>query len=270
MKNRIDTAFERCGAAKRAAFMPFLTAGDPTLAATAALIEECERRGADLLELGIPYSDPVADGPTSQASYGRALGAGCRLEDIFDMLRGVRERCKLPILTMVSFSIVSRHGPQAYFGRAAEAGVDGVIIPDLPIEEGTKVARLAEKARLHPVFLVAPTTPDERMKGIVRRSRGFIYYIAVTGTTGARAALPADLAQHIARVKAATDKPVAVGFGVSSPDQVAAVAQVADGVIVGSAIVRKVAECAGRPLPQLVEEVGRFVAELAAATKKTA
>ncbi len=116
--------------------MPFLTAGDPTLAATAALIEECERCGADMLELGIPYSDPVADGPTIQASYGRALSAGCRLEDIFDMLRGVRERCELPILTMVSFSIVSRHGPQAYFGRAAEAGVDGVIIPDLPIEEG--------------------------------------------------------------------------------------------------------------------------------------
>lgn len=268
VKNRIDAAFEKCRKEGRAAFMPFLTAGDPSLAATAALIEECERRGADMVELGIPYSDPVADGPTIQSSYVRALAAGCRLEDVFDMLRGVRERCKLPILTMVSISIVSRQEPQSYFGRAAEAGVDGVIIPDLPIEEGARIARMAEKACLHPVFLVAPTTPDERMRGIVKRSRGFIYYVSVAGTTGARTALPSDLAQHIARVKAATDKPVAVGFGVSAPEQVAAVAKIADGVIVGSAIVRKVAENASRPLPELAQKVGQFVGQLAAATGK--
>jgi tryptophan synthase alpha chain len=169
---------------------------------------------------------------------------------------------------MVSFSIVTRRGAEEYFARAAEAGVDGVIIPDLPIDEGRAVAKLAQAKGLHPVFLVAPTTPEERMKSIVSQSRGFIYYIAVTGTTGARAELPPDLADHISKVQAATTKPVAVGFGVSRPEQVAAVARIADGVIVGSAIVKKVAEVAGKPRAELVASVGEFLAALAAAKSK--
>ena len=264
MQNRIDKAFARTRAANCAAFMPFLTAGDPDLATTAALIEEMARRGADMVELGIPYSDPVADGPTIQASYVRALDRGFKVGQVFDMVKDLRTRCDVPILTMVSFSLVTRMGAETYFARAAAAGVDGVIIPDLPADEDVTVARLAEKAGLHPVFLVAPTTPPERVKAIVRRSKGFIYYISVTGTTGARTELPADLAGHIARVKAETKWPVAVGFGVSDPDQVAAVARVADGVIVGSAIVRKVQEFAARPRAELIAGVGQFVADLAA------
>ena len=268
--NRIDAAFRRTRAANAAALMPFLTAGDPDLAATGALIEEFARRGADLVELGIPYSDPVADGPTIQSSYVRALEKGSKVQPIFDMIRDVRARCELPILTMVSYSIVSRIGPESYFQRAAAAGVDGIIIPELPADEGKEVARLAESNGLNEVFLVAPTTPPERMKAIAARSRGFIYYIAVAGTTGARNDLPSDLAEHIGRLKAATGKPVAVGFGISRPEQVAAVARVADGVIVGSALVRKVAELSSRPRAELVSGAGDFVAELAAAKTRRA
>jgi tryptophan synthase alpha chain len=268
MANRIDKAFRRAHKENRAAFMPFITAGDPDIEATGALIEEIGRRGADLIELGIPYSDPIADGPTIQASYVRALDRGLRLAQIFDMVRDVRTRCAVPILTMVSFSIVSKVGPDVYFEQASGAGVDGVIIPDLPADEGKSIARLARRAGLHPVFLVAPTTPDARMKEIARRSRGFIYYISVTGTTGARAELPPDLTVHIDRLRAYTKRPVAVGFGVSTPDQVRAVAQIADGVIVGSAIVRKIHELAAQPREALTQSVGDFVAQLAAAKAK--
>jgi tryptophan synthase alpha chain len=264
-KNRIDLAFQRARAANEAAFMPFLTAGDPSLEATAALIPEMERRGADLIELGIPYSDPMADGPTIQDSYTRALAGGLKLRPIFEMVRSVRENCGLPILTMVSLSIVTRFGAPEYISLAADAGIDGLIIPDLPVEESAQVTRLAAAAGLHTVFLVAPTTPEERMRRIVRRSKGFIYYVSVAGTTGARRELPPDLVDHVKAVKAVTKTPVAVGFGVSQPEQVSAIAQFADGVIVGSAIVRKVAESSDRPLPELCEKVGEFAGSLAAA-----
>ena len=268
MSNRIEAAFERARSQNAAAFMPFITAGDPDLATTAAVIEEMARRGADLVEVGVPYSDPVADGPTIQASYVRALASGFKVAQLFDTIKDLRMRCQVPILTMVSFSIVSRMGPANYFLKAASAGVDGVIIPDLPADEGGAVTKLAEAAGLCPVLLLAPTTPDERVQRIVRHSRGFIYYISVTGTTGARRELPPDLADHIARIKALTGTPVAVGFGVSDAAQVASVARVADGVIVGSAIVRKMGEFAGRPRAELVQGVGDFVAQLAEAKKR--
>jgi tryptophan synthase alpha chain len=263
--NRIDAAFRRTRAANAAALMPFITAGDPDLAATGGLIEEFARRGADLVELGIPYSDPVADGPTIQSSYVRALERGIKVQPILEMIQEVRGRCGVPILTMVSYSIVSRIGPEAWFRRAAAAGVDGVIIPELPADEGKEVARQAESYGLHPVFLVAPTTPPKRMKVIAALSRGFIYYVAVAGTTGVRKELPPDLAEHITGLKAITGKPVAVGFGISRPEQVAAVARVADGVIVGSALVRKIEELSSRPRAELISGAGDFLAELAAA-----
>jgi len=265
MRNRIDRTFRRARAENRAAFMPFITAGDPDLETTAAIIEELARRGADLVELGIPYSDPVADGPTIQASYVRALDAGFKVVEVFAMVRRLRERCSIPILTMVSFSIVTRIGPENYFKQAADAGVDGVIIPDLPADEGRAIARMAGAAGLHPVFLVAPTTPPERMKQIVRLSRGFIYYISVAGITGARNDLPTDIADHISRLRQRTNKPVAVGFGISRPEHVRAIARIADGAIVGSAIVKRIHALAHLPRPELISQVGDFVASLAEA-----
>lgn len=268
MANRIDTAFRKARAENRAAFMPFLTAGDPDVATTGALIEEVARRGADIIELGIPYSDPIADGPTIQASFMRALDCGVTLKDVFAMVRDVRDRCEVAILTMVSFSIVSRVGPEAYFKAAAEAGVDGVIMPDLPPDEGKLVARQARAAGLHPVFLVAPTTHEGRMKEITKHSKGFIYYISVTGTTGARDHLPADIADHIGRMRKLTAKPIAVGFGIARPEQVRAIARIADGAIVGSAIVQKIHDLADRPRSELVSAVGEFVESLARATHR--
>jgi tryptophan synthase alpha chain len=269
MKNRIDAAFAAARKENRAAFMPFFTAGDPDLAVTAALIEEAARRGADIVELGIPFSDPIADGPTIQASFVRALERKAGLLGIFEMVKDVRARCAIPILTMVSFSIVTRVGPEAYFALAAEAGCDGVIIPDLPPDEDRSVARRARAAGLHPVFLAAPTSTDARLRSIVRESRGFIYYISVAGTTGARDALPADLADHLAHLRELTDKPIAVGFGVGRRDQVRAVAAHADGVIVGSAIIRAVQAAAGLPREELVAEVGAFLEELARGKSRT-
>ena len=265
MPNRIDRTFRRARAENRAAFMPFITAGDPDMETTAAIIEEIERRGADLVELGIPYSDPIADGPTIQASYVRALDAGFKVSAAFDMVRRLRERCSLPILTMVSFSIVTRIKPDDYFKQAAEAGIDGVIIPDLSADEGKAVARMAEAVGLHPVFLVAPTTPPERMKQIIRLSRGFIYYISVTGITGARDQLPEDLIEHVTRLRRQTRKPVAVGFGISRPEQVHAIARIADGAIVGSAIVKKIHALSNLPRIELVSQIGDFVESLARA-----
>jgi len=265
--NRIDAAFHRARAERRAALMPFLTAGDPDLATTAAIIEAIAQRGADVLELGIPYSDPIADGPTIQASFVRAMNKGVSVRDIFAMVRDVRTRCDLPILTMISVSIVSRIGPEAYCTQAAEAGIDGVIIPDLPVDEAAGIARIAETKGLHPVFLIAPTTPDARMNQIAHRSKGFIYYVSVVGVTGARTELPADLVDHLRRLRELTKKPVAVGFGIATPEQVRTVAAHADGAIVGSAIVRKVHENAGQPREKIASAVGDFVAQLASGTR---
>ena len=269
MANRIDNAFRKARRQDRAAFMPFITAGDPDIATTGAVIEEIARRGADLIELGIPYSDPIADGPTIQASYVRALGAGLKLDAVFGMVRDVRTRCEVPILTMVSFSIVSRIGYEEYFRRAADAGVDGAIIPDLPADEGRAVSRLASAQGLHSVCLVAPTTHPDRMKQIAKLSKGFIYYVSTTGTTGTRDNLAGDIAQHVAGLRQVTSKPIAVGFGISRPEHVRTIAGFADGAIVGSAIVKKVHELAGRPRDELVSAVGDLVASLAAATSKT-
>ncbi len=270
MRNRIDKAFRTARKAGRAAFMPFITAGDPDVETTEALIREMARRGADLIELGIPYSDPIADGPTIQASYTRALDKGFKVSTVFEMVRRLRETdCAVPILTMVSFSILSRIGAGEYCSRAAEAGVDGLIVPDLPADERARLSRDARKSALHTVFLVAPTTPPKRMRQIVRACSGFVYYISVAGTTGARTELPPDIAEHLKALRTATDLPVAVGFGISSPEQVGVIAKVADGAIVGSAIVKRIASLSDGPRDELVREIGDFVAALAQGTLKS-
>jgi len=268
--NRIDALFARLKSEGRRALMPFLTAGDPDLETTAALIRESLARGGHMVEVGIPYSDPVADGPVITASYTRALDKGVKLDGIFAMLKGLREglggpAVTAPLVTMVSYAIVHRRGVDRYLGEAAAAGVDGLIVPDLPVEEADGLLQKAEALGLKLIQLVTPTTPWERALRIARTSTGFLYYVSVAGLTGERTALPPELAEAVARLRAETSLPICIGFGIGAPEHVRALAPVADGLIVGSAIVRRLADAGSRPRAEVVGEVGRFVGELAGA-----
>ncbi len=265
---RIAEAFRRARQEGRAALIPFLTAGDPDAATTRALVLEMARRGADLVELGIPFSDPLADGATIQRASQRALAGGFSLRRALDLAAEIRRAAPLPLVLMSYVNPILSFGAAAFAAAAAAAGVDGVIVPDLPPEEAEELAGPCDRHGLSTIFLVAPTTAADRISLICARSRGYIYYVSLRGVTGARAALPGDLAAGIARVRAATDLPVAVGFGIATPQQVAAVAREADGVIVGSAIVQAIE--AHRDRPDVVDRVGAFVAQLRAATVRPA
>ena len=262
MPNRIDATFQKLRGAGHRAFMPFIAAGDPDLDTSAAIVKACVQRGADLIELGIPYSDPVADGPAIQGAFARALDAGATLDGVFAMVRAVRREIPdTPIVSMLSFSIVFRVGPAEYMRRAAEAGLDGAIIPDLAVEEADETLAAAKANGLNLVFLVAPSTTEERVRLILERANGFIYCVSVAGVTGARDRLPDELADRVAHLKAETDVPVAVGFGVSSPEHVRMVHRVADGAIVGSALT-KVIHAAVESGRDPVRAAADFVAEL--------
>ncbi len=237
--NRIDEIFTRLRAEKRAAFMPYITAGLPDLASTAKLLVELPAAGADLIELGIPFSDSIADGPTIQTSFNEVLSRGITAREIFQTVRSVRDRVDAAICAMVSFTLVDHHGVENYVAMCKEAGIDGLIVPDLPPDEGKALSAAAEAADISTIFLVAPTTSPKRREQIIAASRGFLYCISVAGITGERTELPAHLTDYVAGLRKATDKPLCVGFGISTPAQTAAVGEIADGVIVGSAIVRR-------------------------------
>lgn len=266
--NRIDTLFARLRAEGQRALMPFITAGDPDLDATAAIVREVLRRGAHLIELGIPYSDPVADGPVIAASYTRALDGGVKLRAILEMVRSLRSSppesaVTAPLVTMVSYAIVHRHGTDRYVAEAADAGIDGLIVPDLPVEEAGRLFQLAGARNLSLIQLITPRTPRDRALRIAETTTGFIYYVSVAGITGERRALPTDLADKVAWLREQTPLPVCIGFGISDAEQVRQLAPVADGLIVGSAIVRRVAGLSDRPRAELVTAIGDFIAELA-------
>jgi tryptophan synthase alpha chain len=265
---KLHDCFERLD---HAAFIPFFTVGDPDVETTQALVKEAAARGADVIELGVPFSDPIADGPTIQASYYRALEKGFKLDHLFAMVKRLRaDGLKTPLVAMISESLVFKRGLNRFLKDAAGAGIDGLIIPDLPAGyEGDTVERAAA-AGLELIFLCAPTTTPERRAQIVKLSTGFIYCIAVAGITGTRAALPTDLAGNVKDLKQRTDKPVCVGFGISKPDQAAAVAAFADGVIVGSALVKRVAELSAQGLTpvKMVRVVGEEIGALADAAHK--
>ena len=248
----IDQTFARTRAAGHMAFMPFITAGDPDLATTCELIELLADCGVDLIEIGFPYSDPIADGPVIQSSYTRALAKKLTVAEIFDAIgRLTRRRANLPpLVAMVSYAIIFRIGSPAFVAQAKAAGFSGLIVPDLPADEAADMARLAAGAGLDLVELIAPTTTKERTARILDTSRGFLYCISVAGTTGARTDLPAELRDQLTWLKSQTKLPLAVGFGVSRPEQVAALKGVADGVIVGSAIVRHVGRITDEACPK--------------------
>jgi len=265
--NRIDKKFQELKAKKKTAFIPFITAGDPDLQTTKALILEFEKRGADIIELGIPFSDPIADGPIIQASYYRALVRGIKVAHILDMVSVLRKQSEIPIVSMVSYSTVFKKGCQAFIENSIKAGLDGLTIPDLPVEENNELFEMANKNDFKIVCFVAPTTTDQRMALIAQRAQGFLYYISVVGITGIRDKLPDDIVQNINKLKQMTNTPVAVGFGVSTSEHAKLIGKVADGVIVGSAIMREIEKHANEPLEKLVNCMGEFVGQLALGAK---
>jgi tryptophan synthase alpha chain len=236
--SRISAVFSALKSSRRMAFMPFITAGDPDLATTGRLLRELSTAGADLIELGFPYSDPIADGPVIQASYTRALGKHVKLKDIFSTVATVSGAISSPIVGMVSYAIIFRHGCEAFVKEAAAAGFVGLIVPDLPGDEAPTFAALMAAENLDLIQLVAPTTPEERTAKILKQATGFVYCIAVAGTTGARTELAPHLAQMLKTLRRLTNLPLAVGFGISAPDQIDQLRGLADGVIVGSALVK--------------------------------
>ncbi|MEE9487417.1 MAG: tryptophan synthase subunit alpha [Candidatus Brocadiales bacterium] len=268
MDNRIDQRFELLRSKKEPAFIPFITAGDPSLDVTRGLILELERQGADIIELGIPFSDPIADGPVIQASYYRALTRGLKLADILHFTKDLRNETDIPIVAMVSYSIVFRTGAEKFIDIARDAGFDGATIPDLPVEESEAIIRAAEGRNFRIVCFVAPTTNPDRMARIARCAQGFLYYISVVGITGTRNSLPEDMTENIDRLKCMTNCPVAVGFGISTPEQARAVGRVADGVIVGSALIKEIERNLDRPPAEIISAVGTLAGGLSEGVKK--
>jgi tryptophan synthase alpha chain len=258
---RIDRVFKRLKARGEKALIPFITAGDPDLATTRALALEMAARGADILELGVPFSDPLADGPTIQAASLRAMQGGVHLEDVLKLVGDLRAQTQIPIILMGYYNPMLQYGLERTATEAAAQGVDGFIIPDLPPEEAGPWRVAAAKAKIATIFLAAPTSGPERIKNLARLTKGFLYYVSVTGITGARTALPMDLAASLQEVRSLVKGPLAVGFGISTPGQVAGLAPHVDGVVVGSAIVQRVATLNG---PALIKEVGDFIAALKA------
>ena len=259
---RIERVFRRLKAEGEKALIPFITAGDPDLAVTKALALTLAAKGADLLELGIPFSDPLADGPTIQAASNRAVQGGVHLQDVLQLAGELRRETEIPLILMGYYNPILQYGLEKTALEAAARGVDGFIIPDLPSEEAGPWRAAAKKAGVAAIFLAAPTSGAARIRHLGRLTRGFLYYVSVTGITGARTELPADLAAALKEVRALVKCPLAVGFGISTPAQVAALAPYVDGVVVGSAIVARVAKLQEKGLEKLLLEIGDFVAAL--------
>lgn len=258
--SRIDKVFNRLRDNKEKALIPYIMAGDPDLKKTEKLILEIEKAGAHIIELGVPFSDPLADGPTIQKASDRSLACGTSLRKVLSLVKRVRRRCDIPIVLMTYYNPIFRYGETQFTEDAVTCGVDGVIVPDLPPEEGSRLIKAARKSGIDIIFLLAPTSTDERIKKISRLSKGFIYYVSLTGVTGMRKNLAEDLRSNLERIKGFTDKPIAVGFGVSTPKQVTQASRWADGVVVGSAIVNLVEKNVNNP--RLAFQVRDFVRKL--------
>jgi tryptophan synthase alpha chain len=268
MPSRIAQTFAASRAEQRLAFMPFITAGDPNVTATQRVIGELSGRGVDLIELGFPYSDPIADGPVIQASYTRALGQKVTVPEIFDAVRPVAAKAP-PILAMVSYALVWRRGAEWFLDQARAAGFSGLIVPDLPGDEAADLFELVQSRGLDLVQLVAPTTPRERVRGILASCSGFVYCIAVSGTTGERERVADALLAQLRWLRDETELPLAVGFGISQPQHVEPLRELADGVIVGSAIVRQFEALAdkSKTIDQMLAGIGDYAASLVTACR---
>jgi tryptophan synthase alpha chain len=228
----------------RIALMPFVASGFPDLASTAAVLPALEAGGASMIEIGFPFSDPIADGPTIQAAFTDALARGIRIADTFRTVAGVRPTLSIPLVAMLSYSIVFRYGVERFVKDAKTAGFDGLILPDLPPPEAQRVSNLIQAGGLDTILLVAPTTTPSRRKEILDLCSGFAYYLSVSGITGERERLPDDVEANVRALREIADTPICVGFGIHRAEQVAQLAGVADGAIVGSAFVKRMREAA--------------------------
>jgi len=280
MSDRIERLFARCRDENRAGFIPYICAGDPNFARTVEIALALEKNGADLLELGLPFSDPLADGIVNQLAAQRALEAGATAHGVLDCVREIRRASEIPIVLYTYLNPIFRFGIEKFTQAAADAGVDGLLILDLPPEEdanaqkldGLKPSSLRNEndnnaAKIVRVLLIAPTTPPERIALIAKAARGFIYYVSREGVTGAQDSVAQAFEEKLALIRQHTDLPVAVGFGISNPEQAATVARVADAVVVGSAIVDLIGKIGDRD--DLADRVGKFVAPIVSAICKT-
>lgn len=272
MASRISETFAILKAENRMAFMPFITAGDPDLATTALAIRELASHGVDMIEIGFPYSDPIADGPVIQASYTRALGSRFHVSGLFDTISEITKSSPVlpPLVGMVAYAIIFRMGAVKFVQMAREAGFSGLIVPDLPADEAAEMAALAATYDLDLVQLIAPTTTKERTKRILEIAQGFIYCISIAGTTGVRAELPVELRDQLKWLQTQTELPLAVGFGVSRPEQVEELRGLADGVIVGSAIVRLMGAITEEktPVADALQKIGTLATNFVAAAHR--
>jgi tryptophan synthase alpha chain len=239
----VSSCFQTLRARQQCALIPFLTAGDPNLEITAEALRALDRAGADIIELGVPYSDPLADGPTIQAAATRALQHGVKLEDVLQLVEKISPTIQAPIVLFTYYNPILNMGVEAFLERIKKAGVQGLVVPDLPLEESATLLEPASRIGIEVILLVAPTSPADRQQAIAHSSQGFVYLVSVTGVTGMRQGMGSNLGEMIAELKTVTDKPIAVGFGISDPAQAKQVKELgADGVIVGSAMVKKLAE----------------------------
>jgi tryptophan synthase alpha chain len=261
--NRIEEKFKKLGKEKQKAFIAFITCGDPNLATTERLAREFDRLGVDILELGVPFSDPLADGPTIQAASQRALKNKVNLLDVLQLVKRVRYRTELPIALLSYYNIIYHFGIRKFVTQAKHAGVDGVIVPDLPVDEAKELIEVAKRYEFATIFLLAPTSDRKRIDQVAAHATGFIYYVSLTGTTGARKELPQQLSKQVQMIKKVTSKPICVGFGISTPRQISQIARVADGIIVGSAIINVIEKNLNRQ--DLISKVMQLVRRLSQA-----
>ncbi len=265
--SRIEAVFRKRSPKGQLAFMPFIAAGDPDMPRTGELLKALAGAGADLIELGFPYSDPIADGPVIQASYTRALAAKTTVDGIFNLVSSLKEESLPPLVAMVSYAIIFRHGTDRFIEQASRAGFSGFIVPDLPSEEANELAPLMQVAGLDLIQLLAPTTTDQRTKSIVANSSGFIYCIAVSGTTGEREQVAGELIDQLKSLKQKTETPLAVGFGIGKPEHLEPLRGIADGAIVGSAIVKHLQQFADgeKSFADTLQEIETFARSMAQA-----
>ena len=264
-KHRIAGKFRELRARNETALIPFVVAGDPNLDTTMALVREFEACGADLIELGVPFSDPMADGPANQRAAQRGLKSGTSLAAILSMVSELRKETEIPLILFGYFNPIFHYGCDRLCADAARAGIDALLVVDLPPEEAGELSTPARANGLDLIYLLAPTTPIERARKVVRSASGFIYYVSVTGVTGARTALASDIEEHVSNLRGVTDLPIGVGFGISTPAQAAQVARFSDAVVVGSALSLLIE--ANADSVDLVKKVGELVGSMKLAMK---